>query len=167
VRGHGPGAVAKFRGVRDDQDAGRARTLRQARPPCPPVADYADFIPYLRSLGWWVGLAPLEDNAFNRCKADTKWVEYSLAGMAVVASDTVVYRRACGGGAGLVACGPAAGRQGILDLLLSPALRAATIIAAQRKLEARYTHEQLRRQVLAVFSQAFELARQSGRVRDA
>jgi glycosyltransferase involved in cell wall biosynthesis len=133
----------------------------------PPVADYADFIPYLRSLGWWVGLAPLEDNAFNRCKADTKWVEYSLAGMAVVASDTVVYRRACEGGAGLLACGPAAWRQGILDLLLSPALRAATISAAQRKLEARYTHEQLRRQVLAVFSQAFELARQSGRVRDA
>ena len=132
----------------------------------PPVADYADFIPYLRSLGWWVGLAPLEDNVFNRCKADTKWVEYSLAGMAIVASDIVVYRRACEDRAGLLASGAAEWRQAILDLLLSPALRASTISAAQHKLRARYTHDQLRRQVLDVFSQALERARHSGRLRD-
>jgi hypothetical protein len=33
----------------------------------PPVAGYTQFRSHLRSLGWWVGLAPLEDNAFNRC----------------------------------------------------------------------------------------------------
>lgn len=124
-----------------------------------PVADYADFIPYLRSLGWWVGLAPLEDNPFNRCKADTKWVEYSLAGMAVVASDIVVYRRACADGAGVLADGRAAWRQSMLDLLLNPTLRGSTMAAAQRKLREHYTHAQLRRQLLDVFSQAFERAR--------
>lgn len=120
----------------------------------PPVPDYAHFLPFLRSLGWWVGLAPLEDNIFNRCKADTKWVEYSLAGMAVVASDLPVYHRACAQGAGVLAKTNHDWRQSIMALLDQPADRAEMIQAAQQKLRAAYTHESLRKQVLAVFEQA-------------
>ena len=42
-----------------------------------------------------------EDNPFNRSKADTKWVEYSSAGMAVVASKLPIYERACADGGGI------------------------------------------------------------------
>ena len=52
---------------------------------------YAEFRQTLGRLGWDIGLAPLRDNDFNRCKAPTKWVEYVEAGMAVIASDMPVY----------------------------------------------------------------------------
>lgn len=120
----------------------------------PPVGDYAEFRSFLRSLGWWVGLAPLEDNAFNRCKADTKWVEYSLAGMAVVASDLPVYHRACADGAGILAQGNDQWVQSVLRLLHRPRERLSMIETAQRKLRQAYTHERLRQQVIAVFDEA-------------
>ena len=119
-----------------------------------PVSDYADFIPHLRSLGWWVGLAPLEDNPFNRCKADTKWVEYSLAGMAVVASDLPVYKRACTNGTGLLCRSTDDWRDAIASFIYRPDFRCQTIAAAQAKLIAEYSHATLRRQVLDVFAQA-------------
>lgn len=118
-----------------------------------PVADYSSFIPHLRSLGWWVGLAPLEDTSFNRCKADTKWVEYSLAGMAVVASDLPVYRRGCDGGGGMLARTPAEWTSAVMALIHRPDLRRETIAAAQNKLRKCYTHDQLRRQVIEVVEQ--------------
>jgi glycosyltransferase involved in cell wall biosynthesis len=125
-----------------------------------PVADYAEFLPYLRSLGWWIGLAPLEDNVFNRCKADTKWVEYSLAGMAVVASDLPVYHRACSDGAGVLAADPAQWRRAIEELLNKPRDRQHMIDRAQDKLRETYSHERLREQVVGVFEQAFAIAGQ-------
>jgi glycosyltransferase involved in cell wall biosynthesis len=137
-----PGEVARF--------GPRLRHL-------PPVADYADFIPYLRSLGWWIGLAPLNDNPFNRCKADTKWVEYSLAGMAVVASDVPVYHAACAGGAGVLATTTEAWRGSLLELLYRPELRTRMIRKAQEKLRERYTHSILREQVMNVFKAASAL----------
>lgn len=120
----------------------------------PPVADYTDFIPFLRSLGWWVGLAPLEDNRFNRCKADTKWVEYTMSGMAVVASDLPVYHRACADGCGLLASSVASWEESIMRLLLDPQTRHATTQAAQDKLRLQYNHDALQQQVLAVFALA-------------
>jgi glycosyltransferase involved in cell wall biosynthesis len=119
-----------------------------------PVADYADFLPRLRSLGWWIGVAPLDDNIFNRCKADTKWVEYSLAGMAVVASDLPVYHRACAGGAGMLVASIAGWSESLLTLLHRPDIRSRMIDAAQRKLRERYSHERLRQQLLDVFDRA-------------
>lgn len=55
------------------------------------VTSYWEFREYLRSLGWWIGLAPLEDSEFNICKSDTKLVEYTHAGIPVVASDCGPY----------------------------------------------------------------------------
>lgn len=124
-----------------------------------PVSDYADFIPHLRSLGWWVGLAPLEDNPFNRCKADTKWVEYSLAGMAVVASDLTVYRRACANDAGVLCSSLDDWRSAISSLIHRPDFRQRTIAAAQAKLVDEYTHERLRCQVIDVIGRAQAIIR--------
>ncbi|QIK78066.1 glycosyltransferase family 4 protein [Sphingomonas piscis] len=128
----------------------------------PPVADYTDFLPFLRSLGWWIGLAPLEDNSFNGCKADTKWVEYSLAGMAVVASDLPVYDRACSDGAGMLAKDTDRWRTAVGDLLQDPTKRNAMIDTAQSKLRQTYTHGKLREQVIAIFDEASRIAERRG-----
>jgi len=122
----------------------------------PPVADYGEFLTKLRSLGWWVGLAPLEDNRFNACKADTKWVEYSLAGMAAVASDLPVYHRACADGSGILAQSHEDWAGAIRQLIYRPDVRAQMIDKAQAKLHDSYTHECLRSQVMRIFEQARE-----------
>lgn len=127
-----------------------------------PIPDYSDFLPYLRRLGWWIGLAPLEDNPFNRCKADTKWVEYSLAGIAVIASDLPVYERACAGGSGILARDRREWTRALIELLVRPPERSAMVESAQRKLRERYTHEKLRQQVMNVFDQALTANRRAG-----
>lgn len=43
----------------------------------------------LHSLRLDIGLAPLEDNEFNRCKSNIKWMEYSIAGVPGVYSPIV------------------------------------------------------------------------------
>lgn len=120
----------------------------------PPVADYAEFVSFLRALGWWVGLAPLEDNAFNRCKADTKWVEYSMADIAVVASDLPVYHRACAGGSGILAGDSSTWFAAITGLLENPTMRTAQVAAATKKLREHYSHAALRDQVMNIFLRA-------------
>ena len=120
-----------------------------------PVADYERFLARLRTLGWWVGLAPLEDNRFNRCKADTKWVEYSTAGIPVVASDLPVYHRACADGAGVLASSNDGWTNALLELVYQPDLRRQMVEKAQAKLRQSYTHECLRAQVLKIFDLAF------------
>ncbi len=132
----------------------------------PPLGSYAEFLPFLRSLGWWIGLAPLEDNVFNRCKADTKWVEYSLSGIAVVASDLPVYHRACANGAGILASGSDEWRDAVHRLLLDPDARKRMVAAAQAKLRTAYSHESLRKQVLKVFEEATALAEQARRANE-
>lgn len=121
-----------------------------------PVANYSEFLPFLRSLGWWVGLAPLENNAFNRCKADTKWVEYSLAGMAVIASDLPVYHRACADGAGILAASNLDWRRAISQLVERPQERSRLIEAAQKKLRVNYAREKLSEQVAMVFNESLQ-----------
>lgn len=126
-------------------------------------ADYDTFLARLRELGWWVGLAPLEDSVFNRCKADTKWVEYSLAGMAVLASDVPVYHRACADDCGLLAGPPEAWREALAGLVLDAQRRLEMVANARRKLADTYSHERLARQLLEVVGLARRLAeRRSG-----
>lgn len=120
----------------------------------PPLSDYDMFLHRLRTLGWWVGIAPLVDHPFNRCKADTKWVEYTLAGVAVVAQDQQVYHRACSDGAGRLAAKVEDWSTEIRALLSHRAAREATIAAARAKLGTTYTHKVLREQILGVFAQA-------------
>ncbi|KTB58725.1 glycosyltransferase family 1 protein [Pseudomonas syringae] len=52
---------------------------------------YTVFLSTLSNLKWDIGLAPLVNDKFNLCKAPTKYVEYTAAGIPVVASDILVY----------------------------------------------------------------------------
>ena len=56
---------------------------------------YPAFATWLQTLqtlrNYDVGLAPLLDNAFNRCKSDLKWLEYSAMGLATIAANLPAY----------------------------------------------------------------------------
>ncbi len=54
--------------------------------------DYRKYREKLDGLGWDVGLAPLRDTEFNRCKTNAKYCEYAASGIAGIYSDARVYR---------------------------------------------------------------------------
>lgn len=119
-----------------------------------PDLNYPGFIAKLHTLGWWIGLAPLEDNRFNCCKADTKWVEYASAGIAVVASDLPVYHRACGDEAGLLVAREDGWYAKLKSLLRDGRGRRRMAARAREKLHADYSQAALQQQVLHVFDKA-------------
>lgn len=56
---------------------------------------YPKFVPWMRRhLRWDVAIAPLEDNAFTRCKSDLKYLDYAALGIPGVFSDVRPYRSA-------------------------------------------------------------------------
>lgn len=52
---------------------------------------YPEFLRALAGLRWSIGLAPLVNEPFNRCKAPTKYIEYTSAGIPTLASRAPVY----------------------------------------------------------------------------
>ncbi len=58
----------------------------------PFTPDYGGYAARMKSLELDIGLAPLEDNAFNACKSAIKWLEFSALGMAGVYSHVPAYR---------------------------------------------------------------------------
>lgn len=53
--------------------------------------DYMSFLSKLRTLEWDYGLAPIVDDTFNRCKAPTKYIEYTASNIVTIASNTIPY----------------------------------------------------------------------------
>jgi hypothetical protein len=55
---------------------------------------YPGFVNWLngRLPGWHIGLAPLLDTPFNRCKSPIKAMDYAAIGLATLASDAPAYR---------------------------------------------------------------------------
>ena len=127
-----------------------------------PDLNYSGFIRKLHGLGWWIGLAPLEDNSFNRCKADTKWVEYASAGIAVVASDMPVYHRACANGSGVLVAEDGDWHGAIQALLLDASRRRRMTGLASAKLRHDYHLDTLNSQVLRVLERARGIAAARG-----
>ena len=76
--------------------------LNRVAPPASARRSYPGFVNWLTSANppWHIGLAPLLDTPFNACKSPLKAMDYAAMGLAVVASDTPVYR-------GSIADGPA------------------------------------------------------------
>ncbi|WPN59670.1 glycosyltransferase [Pseudomonas sp. P9_31] len=63
---------------------------------------YTEFLSVLAGLNWDIGLAPLVNEEFNLCKAPTKFLEYTAAGIPVVASNIPVYSMIIPEGAGVL-----------------------------------------------------------------
>jgi GT2 family glycosyltransferase len=118
------------------------------------MGDYAAFLEKLTQLGWWAGLAPLEDTAFNRCKTEIKWLEYSFAGLPTVASNMEVYRRSCSSGGGLLVPDDSCWAATISRLLGDASERERLVDRARELVSERYTLDRLRRQVEAAIAEA-------------
>lgn len=87
---HPDARMAFFGSIQPPKELGvfGKRIIRHAK-----ASSYPDFMSKLRLLNWDVGLAPLLDNAFNRNKTLTKWVEYTLAGIPTLASPLAPYEK--------------------------------------------------------------------------
>jgi glycosyltransferase involved in cell wall biosynthesis len=119
----------------------------------PAVANYEAFLEDFAAREWDVGICPLTPIDFNMMKANTKWVEYSSAGAAVVASRGTVYDDCCAGGCGILAEGVEEWFSA-LDLLVNNVEeRVATVARAQEKLEQEFSIARLREQVLNIIAQ--------------
>jgi GT2 family glycosyltransferase/glycosyltransferase involved in cell wall biosynthesis len=87
-------------GMTDAPDLPRA--FNRIAPSPHAVRSYPGFVQWLTSIqpSWHIGLAPLLDTAFTRCKSPIKTLDYAAMGMAVLASDIDVYRGSLADGTG-------------------------------------------------------------------
>ena len=112
------------------------------RVPAPTSASlsYPGFVQWLTSVqrGWHIGLAPLLDTPFNRCKSPLKAMDYAAMGLAVLASDVPVYRGSLADGpAGRLVANSAAAWYAELDRLVrNPHERHAIANPARAAFEA-------------------------------
>jgi hypothetical protein len=75
-----------------DPDLAPAPWLHRLAPPADAIS-YPRFVRWLRGQGPFdLGLAPLADNAFNRCKSDIKALDYAALGILPLLSDGPAYR---------------------------------------------------------------------------
>lgn len=73
-------------------DVEPAPWLHRLSPPAEAVS-YPRFVRWLREQGPFdLGLAPLVDSAFNRCKSDIKALDYAALGLLPLVSDSPAYR---------------------------------------------------------------------------
>ncbi|HEY5411584.1 MAG TPA: hypothetical protein VIJ94_12760 [Caulobacteraceae bacterium] len=119
---------------------------------------YADFRSILGGLGWDIGLAPLRDHDFNRCKAPTKWLEYAEAGMAVLASDMSVYAQLAAQGA-LLACGDDEWAQAIIRLADDASLRGRLVGTSRQVIAREYSWRRVEDQVIDLLASLHPPAR--------
>jgi hypothetical protein len=124
-----------------------------------PVGDYASFMQTLSTLDWRIGICALDKMPFNTVKADTKWVEYTACGFAVVASRGTVYDRCCAEGCGILAESESEWVSAFETLLDDDAVWRAQVERAQARLQREYRPDTLRQQVFDVFARAYELNR--------
>ncbi len=101
-------------------------------PPVHARASYPGFVDWMLARHgdkqWEIGVAPLADTGFNRCKSAIKTLDYAALGMAVLASDVPAYR---GSVAELVANTEADWFAALARLVRDPLLRAARATAAR------------------------------------
>jgi glycosyltransferase involved in cell wall biosynthesis len=120
----------------------------------PPIANYNRFLAEFAEYEWDIGICPLSPIEFNLMKANTKWVEYTSVGAAVVASRGTVYDESCADGCGILADGPGEWLKALEMLLQNGEERVKMVERAQEKLEREYCVGRLREQVLNIIDQA-------------
>ena len=118
------------------------------------ILDYEKFLEGFAQHEWDVGICPLAPIHFNLMKADTKWVEYTSVGAAVVASRGTVYDACCADACGLLAEGVDEWGEALDSLVASPQARFAQVERAQKRLVEEYSLDRLLDQILDVLDEA-------------
>lgn len=114
--------------------------------------NYIGFLNALANLNWDIGLAPLANDKFNLCKAPTKYIEYTAAGIPVVASDMLVYSAVVPDGGGVLVQDD---WHGALDSLLkSPELRASLLTKARSFCAHAFSESRLQGQLQTLIGEA-------------
>lgn len=126
-----------------------------------PIPDYGSFLQKLASLRWTIGICPLAKTPFNEVKANTKWVEYSACGFAVVASRGLVYDECCADACGILADGDEEWFAAFDKLLGDKDFHRTQVERAQRRVREDFSRDRLRGQIFSVFSHAHARAAQS------
>lgn len=122
-----------------------------------PVRPYQAFLDKLADLDWDIGIAPLEDTRFNYYKANNKWIEYTSAGSAVVATAGMSYDECCADDCGILVDGATGWHDALISLCDDPARRFRMVRDAQDRLSREYSNEGLRQQVVEMFDEAKSL----------
>ncbi len=129
----------------------------------PPVRVYSEFMQRFAELEWDIGICPLAPTAFNVLKANTKWVEYTSVGAAVIASRDMIYDDCCSDGCGDLATTHEEWVAAMEALCADRRLAAsAGWTAAQARLTKEYALDRLVDQVRDAFRLAGEYARDPG-----
>jgi len=108
------------------------------------AASYPGFVHWITGQpGWDIGITPLADTPFNRCKSAIKTLDYAALGLAVLASDIAPYRGSLADGAGgvLVANNESAWFAALSRLIRDPQMRARLAGGARAALAATGTLE--------------------------
>jgi len=125
--------------------------------------DYDDYRRTMSSLAWDIGLGPMPDTPFHRCKHYNKYIEYAAYGIPGVFSDVIPYRRAVRSGENglLVPNTPEAWTRALRALIVDEGLRRRLGETARAEAEKRYTPAT----AAAMWEQVL-FAREAGPVRD-
>ncbi len=124
----------------------------------PPISNYNEFLQEFAKREWDVGICPLVPIHFNQMKANTKWVEYTALGIAVIATKDTVYDDCCDEGCGVLAESVDDWYNGLKLLLNNQEARFEQVRRAQEKLGKGYSIENLREQVKFVFERTKQLS---------
>jgi glycosyltransferase involved in cell wall biosynthesis len=116
------------------------------------VKNYDQFLRRLSTLGWSFGLAPLAVNEFTMAKTNIKWIEYTAAGIPVLASSHPIYQECCRDGAGLLIEGD--WQEQIARMIETPALGSSLLTQARRRLDEEYSPQRLHAQLMTVLKAA-------------
>jgi len=119
-----------------------------------PVSDYESFLDRLAERQWDIGICPLTAIEFNLTKSNNKWVEYTSAGIAVVASANMIYDECCADGCGILAGDSNEWFTALERLVEDDGARVEMIARAQHKLESSYGIDQHQRQILEIVEMA-------------
>jgi GT2 family glycosyltransferase/glycosyltransferase involved in cell wall biosynthesis/trans-aconitate methyltransferase len=93
-----------------------------------------EYLAKLPELGLDIGLAPLQENDFNRVKSNIKWIEYTAAGAAGVYSNLTPYLNVQDGRGGFVVPNTEdAWREAIENLINDPQLRHRMLLSARER----------------------------------
>lgn len=120
----------------------------------PPVRPYSAFLEEFARREWDIGICPLAKTEFNIVKANTKWVEYSCVGAAVIATSGMAYDECCSEGCGILLEDATGWREAMHALCDDPARRFRMVSAAQARIRQDYSVERLRDQVLQKIDEA-------------
>lgn len=116
-------------------DSDESGFITSISPPAFVGASYPAFVSWMASQSSFdIGLSPLRENAFNRCKSEIKFLDYSALGLVPVVSDLEPYRDVVSNGLnGYLVPGDADSWFDVLDKLVGSAEARAAVVANARR----------------------------------